>query len=83
MKISFTEKAKPQPKILKNQPSGTVFGLYNEMELNQEDRDYYIVISRNGHREYYNLSDGSFKPLNDNCPVMVIDCALTIYGIKD
>ena len=83
MKISFTEKAKPQPKILKNQSSGTVFGLYNEMELNQEDRDYYIVITRNGHREYYNLADGSFRPLNDNCPVMVMDCALTIYGIRD
>lgn len=83
MKISFTPKAKPQPKILKNQPSGTVFGLYNEMDINQEDRDYYIVITRNGHREYYNLADGSFRPLNDNCPVMVMDCALTIYGIRD
>jgi hypothetical protein len=83
MKISFTQKAKPQPKILKNQPSGTVFGLYNEMDFNQEDRDYYIIITRNGHREYYNLADGSFRPLNDDCPIMVMDCALTIYGIRD
>lgn len=83
MKLTFTEKELPRPKILRNLPSGTVFGLYNEIELNQNDRDYYMVITRNGHREYLDLRDGSFRPLNADCPVMIMDCALTIYGIHD
>lgn len=83
MKYKFSEKDRPNPKILRNQPAGTVFGLYNELDVNQEDRDYYIVLMRNGHREYYNLADGNFRPLGDTCPVIVMDCALTFYGIKD
>ena len=83
MKYRFSEKDKPTPKILRNQPSGIVFGLYNELNINQEDRDYYIILTHNGHREYYNLADGSFRPLNDDCPVIVMDCAFTFYGIKD
>ena len=83
MKYRFSEKDKPAPKKLKDLYSGTVFGLYNELDINQEDRDYYIILTHNGHREYYNLADGSFRPLNDDYPVIVMDCALTFYGIKD
>lgn len=83
MKLTFAEKELPRPKILRNLPSGTVFGLYNQIDLNQNDRDYYMVITRNGHREYLDLRDGSFRPLNTDCPVMIMDCALTIYGIHD
>ena len=83
MKYKFSEKDKPSCKRLRDLPSGTVFGLYNELNVNQEDRDYYIVLTHNGHREYYNLANGSFKPFHDECPVFVMDCALTFYGIKD
>ena len=40
MKFTFAEKELPKPKILRHLPSGTVFGLYNQIELNQNDRDY-------------------------------------------
>lgn len=83
MKLTFAEKELPRPKILRDLPSGTVFGLYNQIELNQNARNYYMVITRNGHREYLDLWDGSFRPLNTDCPVMIMDCALTIYGIQD
>ena len=83
MKITFSPKANPQPKILKDLPSGTVFGLYKKIDINQEDRDYYIVATRNGHREYCDLVNGSIRPLDEDCWVIVMDCALTIYGIKD
>lgn len=83
MKYKFSEKDKPAPKMLKDVCSGTVFGLYKELHFAQEDRDYYIVLTRNGHREYYNLANGSYRPLNNDCPVVIMDCALTFYGIKD
>ena len=83
MKINFATKEAPAPKMLKNQPCGTVFCLYNEMLINQEDRDYYMVVCRNGHREYIDICDGSFRSLNDDARIMVIDCSLTIYGLKE
>lgn len=83
MKIHFSTKEALKPKILKNQPCGTVFSLFSEMNINQEDRDYYMIVCRNGHREYVNISDGSFRPINDDARIMVIDCSLTIYGIKE
>ena len=83
MKIHFSTKEAPKPKILKDQSCGTVFSLFSEMGTNQENRDYYMVAYRNGRREYVNICDGSFRPLNDDTRIMVIDCSLTIYGIKE
>ena len=83
MKINFSTKKPITPKKVKDLPSGTVFICYNEMNVSEDARTYHIVLTRNGHRDYYNLSNGSFRPLNDDCPVAIVDCALTVYGIKE
>ena len=83
MKINFSSKKPITPKKVTNLPSGTVFILHNEIAVPEDERDYYIVLTRNGHRDYYNFSNGAFRPLNDDCPVVIVDCALTVYGIKE
>ena len=60
-------------------PVGEVFCLSNEMHLNKKERNYFIVTTRNGHREYYNLKSGAYKPFNTDCSVIEVDCSLTIY----
>ena len=83
MKVNFSTEKQIKGKSVKDLISGTVFSLYNERDADMEDKNYYMVCTRNGHREYFNLMNGSFKALNDDCPVLVVDCALTIYGIID
>lgn len=80
MRITVAEK-KVTPIDITALSVGDVFCLHNEIEkyLNKKDRTYYIVTSRNGHREYYNLSNGQNRPLNTDCPVVKVDCILTIY----
>lgn len=83
MRINFSTEKEIKSKQVRNLPSGTVFILYSEYFINSEDRDYYIVLTRNGHREYYNLLNGAFKSFNDDCPVVVVDCALSVYGVTE
>ena len=83
MKINFSPKKPITPKKVKDLPSGTVFILHNEMDIPEDARNYFIVLTRNGHRDYHNISNGSFRPLNDDCPVAIVDCSLTVYSIKE
>lgn len=63
--------------------SGDVFCLANEMHLNKKERNYFMAATRNGHREYYNLRNGANLPFNSDCPVIKVDCVLTIYDIME
>jgi hypothetical protein len=80
MKITIAEK-KVAPVNITTLSVGEVFYLSNEIQqrLDKKERNYYMVTTRNGHREYCSLKSGAIVSFNTDCSVIKVDCALIIY----
>lgn len=85
MEIAFAQKnPTPKPVPVRDLPVGAVFMRYFEADKPKNEVDYFLITMRNGHREYLNLNDSVYYPVgNDELFVIQMDCALTVYGVKE
>ena len=84
MEITFAQKNPILKHVfIRDLPVGAVFIRESEAYKSKEKVDYYLVTARNGHKEYVNLNTSiCYSVGNDSFPVIQMDCALTIYGVK-